>query len=412
MLILKALVLFSIITISKGSDWSTFEDSFCEFKEHFSSVSVRCSDFYIRTNDVKSISEQSDFLISNDENSGLKLESCRIDDFNAVTAGKISKSASWNFENCSISMSNVEANNNSNIFMIVFTRVNLSGNSRTNALQSFQNLKYYHAYNSKYPSTRIHKRFFPKSKIEIIKIVGSNLNAIDEDSFSDMLNLELLYIEHSPLQFISEKCCLNLPKLEIFRLRGNNLLTVGNSVFSGMTSMETLMITHNNLEIIKENMFTYNRKIRSLDFSHNKLNYIQESAFIGLRYLRTLDLYNNNLAQIDLYALKELEILNLFNNKFETVPDFSQLRKLRTLNLENNPLKIVYSIWFLPPSITYFDISNISAIVFKNCDYLKLYNLENFDMDNTEMLKFEEKCLDGNSVPICDSVKIEVEWAE
>ncbi|XP_046738231.1 protein slit-like [Diprion similis] len=112
--------------------------------------------------------------------------------------------------------------------------------------------------------------------------------------------------------------------------------------------------------------FRFGNSLRSLNFSSSSIGQIEPEAFVGLSKLEQLILFNNSISTVesewfkDLYELKELvldgnsithmpeilflslgniETLSLNGNKIQclSIDSFSFLKKLKYVNIENNP---------------------------------------------------------------------------
>ncbi|PIO33801.1 hypothetical protein AB205_0187470 [Aquarana catesbeiana] len=78
-----------------------------------------------------------------------------------------------------------------------------------------------------------------------------------------------------------------------------------------------------------------------LALSFNNLKAISTSTFKGMKQLVDLDLSDNAMTSFKVDLPIMLEILNLANNSFKSIPDLSQLSSLTTLVLSNNHISTI-----------------------------------------------------------------------
>ncbi|CAF0739067.1 unnamed protein product [Brachionus calyciflorus] len=169
-----------------------------------------------------------------------------------------------------------------------------------------------------------------------------------------------LNFDTNKINFIDENVFKDLINLRIHYLNGNKLINLSSDIFVGLYNLEKLSL------------------------SSNELEFIHSETFKDMTKLTNLDLSLNNLKTVNIECLIGLEILNLYTNKFEFFK--TNLTSLRTLNLQNNYLKILnYSIFETDTSssnLTVINLCNcrinfIGDNIFQNLSKLNEINLEN-----------------------------------
>ncbi|PIU61558.1 hypothetical protein COX58_01330 [archaeon CG_4_10_14_0_2_um_filter_Archaea_38_6] len=83
--------------------------------------------------------------------------------------------------------------------------------------------------------------------------------------------------------------------------------------------------------------------IKEINLSFMNLSEIPEQIY-KLKDLEILKLYNNNLEEIPekIFELKNLRVLDLGRNKIREIPEIFKNNKLSIVNLEGNPLRLKY----------------------------------------------------------------------
>ena len=161
----------------------------------------------------------------------------------------------------------------------------------------FPNLLYFEISESK--MHKIEKRLFDGfPTIKQLKIYGNkHIQIINHDAFSNLNNLNGLF------------------------LANNCILPIDNRLFSNLVNLKYLNLSENRLETIEENPFSNLHNLEFLDLNSNKLKSLSPKLFVGLNNLKEIRLNSNKLANFD------FEILD-------------NIRQIKTIYLNNNPIMI------------------------------------------------------------------------
>uniref|UniRef100_A0A2K5EW16 Extracellular matrix protein 2 n=1 Tax=Aotus nancymaae TaxID=37293 RepID=A0A2K5EW16_AOTNA len=161
------------------------------------------------------------------------------------------------------------------------------------------------------------------STLEELKINENNLQAIDEESLSDLNQLVTLELEGNNL---SEA---NVNPLAFKPLKSLSYLRLGKNKFriipQGLpASIEELYLENNQIEEITEICFNHTRKINVIVLRHNKIeeNRIAPLAWINQENLESIDLSYNKLYHVPSYLPKSLLHLVLLGNQIERIPGY------------------------------------------------------------------------------------------
>ncbi|XP_074251621.1 extracellular matrix protein 2 isoform X3 [Saimiri boliviensis] len=161
------------------------------------------------------------------------------------------------------------------------------------------------------------------STLEELKINENNLQAIDEESLSDLNQLVTLELEGNNL---SEA---NVNPLAFKPLKSLSYLRLGKNKFriipQGLpASIEELYLENNQIEEITEICFNHTRKINVIVLRYNKIeeNRIAPLAWINQENLESIDLSYNKLYHVPSYLPKSLLHLVLLGNQIERIPGY------------------------------------------------------------------------------------------
>ncbi|XP_058422102.1 extracellular matrix protein 2 [Diceros bicornis minor] len=161
------------------------------------------------------------------------------------------------------------------------------------------------------------------STLEELKINENNLQAIDEESLSDLYQLVTLELEGNNL---SET---NVNPLAFKPLKSLSYLRLGRNKFriipQGLpASIEELYLENNQIEEITEICFNHTRKINVIVLRYNKIeeNRIAPLAWINQENLESIDLSYNMLYHVPSYLPKSLLHLVLIGNQIERIPGY------------------------------------------------------------------------------------------
>ncbi|XP_032722353.1 extracellular matrix protein 2 isoform X2 [Lontra canadensis] len=161
------------------------------------------------------------------------------------------------------------------------------------------------------------------SALEELKINENNLQAINDESLSDLNQLVTLELEGNNL---SET---NVNPLAFKSLKSLSYLRLGRNKFriipQGLpASIEELYLENNQIEEITEICFNHTRKINVIVLRCNKIeeSRIAPLAWINQENLESIDLSYNKLYHVPSYLPKSLLHLVLLGNQIERIPGY------------------------------------------------------------------------------------------
>ena len=156
----------------------------------------------------------------------------------------------------------------------------------------------------------------------------------------------------------------------------NKLTEIADFVFGNVTDLQFLSLAQNELKSLPGNLFARLTDLKRLDLQKNELRYISAKLFRHLRNLERLNLAQNRLVTLQDHLFSSLERLTdliLSNNSIANISQgaISPLSvKLRSLDLQNNPLREIPVVVFLLRSLerVNFDHTGIEVLDFVEID--------------------------------------------
>ena len=186
---------------------------------------------------------------------------------------------------------------------------------------------------------------------------NQSINALWVNDFSDLSNLQNLWLYENDLQTLPDRLFSDLSDLQILSLYRNNLRTLPDNVFSNLSDLQILSLNNNRLNNLPDGAFSGLSSLQTLSLYNNRLTDLPMGIFTGLSSLQTLSLYNNRLTDLPMgifTGLSSLQTLSLDDNELNNLPDnvFSNLSNLQTLSLSDNELRTF-------PDGTFSGLSNL-----------------------------------------------------
>ncbi|XP_030150216.1 extracellular matrix protein 2 isoform X1 [Lynx canadensis] len=161
------------------------------------------------------------------------------------------------------------------------------------------------------------------SALEELKINDNSLQAISEESLSDLNQLVTLELEGNNLSEsnVNPLAFKSLKSLSYLRLGRNKYRIIPQGL---PASIEELYLENNQIEEITEICFNHTRKINVIVLRYNKIeeNRIAPLAWINQENLESIDLSYNKLYHVPSYLPKSLLHLVLLGNQIERIPGY------------------------------------------------------------------------------------------
>ncbi|XP_025085213.1 LOW QUALITY PROTEIN: toll-like receptor Tollo [Pomacea canaliculata] len=278
------------------------------------------------------------------------------------------------------------------------------------------------------PSFRLLQQCHPACSINL---TGNGLSSIDQHAFRGLQNLTDITLDNNNLDFYSVRPVLNVSSLVELRMSKNyNATYIPEKIFLefSLPHLSGLAIAGINLPVLHMSVFKPLKKLVFLDVGINDIQSIVVDSLPSLTYLilndnnigkdfiqtcyntneslypmlRYLSLRNNNIYSLDRrVCLPNLEHLEIAYNKlyFLRTGGFSNLQKLRRLNLSGLRLKEIDPLAFASDSLEFlymsssgidFSSDSISAQMFDQCPKLSFLELDYNNFSNVTDAKVQQ----------------------
>jgi len=208
--------------------------------------------------------------------------------------------------------------------------------------------------------TNIHTNTFYGNNTHVLHLIftGNNMVVLENDSFS------------------------NLPNLESLDLSNNVLEVIGEDAFRGLSELKSLDLSYNSLRSLNPDIFNHIEGLESLLLEYNPINGLPDALFAGLTSLKTLDLTNLRLKTLheDIFNDLNIEDLRLVHNQLEVLPTkalFKLEHCLKKLDLSGNPIKVL-------PTYSLYSLTHLTTLKFEQMVHLT--HIEKFAFDKLSNL--------------------------
>ncbi|KAM3964928.1 18 wheeler [Aphomia sociella] len=199
-------------------------------------------------------------------------------------------------------------------------------------------------------------RYFSRvASLGELTITNCKLLHVPDNTFQDLNKLKKLKLRSKNFEWSPTKnleLSLNsfngMTKLESLDLAQNNIKFIPSGVFCPLENLTTLNLTHNRIRTVGQLGFGQGcgLSLHSLDLSHNEIKTLPEdSELLKLRSLRYLYLQHNNISDISSEVFNGLlslnmRVLNISHNRLQMIPEglFTNARELREIYLNDNSL--------------------------------------------------------------------------
>lgn len=251
--------------------------------------------------------------------------------------------------------------------------------------------------------------FSPVSALTDLTISNCKLLQIPDNTFHELKKLKKLKIRSKNFEWSPTKnleLSLNafngLSELQSLDLAQNNIKFVPSGVFCSLENLSTLNLTHNRIRTVGQLGFGQGcgSNLHSLDLSHNEIKSLPEdSELLKLRSLQHLYLQHNNISDISSEAfngLVSMRVLNISHNHLHTLPDglFANARELREVYLNDNTLfELARGIFHRLEQLIVLDLSSnqLTSSHIDDGTFLGLIRLIVLNLSNNALTRIDGK---------------------
>lgn len=237
-----------------------------------------------------------------------------------------------------------------------------------------------------------------KSNISTLCLARNQFEIVDDNSFPEMPNLQILDLREVLAINVSKNAFKGMRKLRTLLLNGNKLssvpegallhrltfldlsdnsgsasyVTLGKNRFVNMTNLNLLNLSFNRINVLFNETFTGLGNLSVLGLKNSTIFYVAEGSFATVPNLQFLNLENNpfgrrNLTKGMFRGLERLEVLllggcSIIHLEAESSP-FEHLKSLKHLGLERNKLHKLNPVDFAPlTKLSSLDISENALV--------------------------------------------------
>ncbi|XP_063700255.1 insulin-like growth factor-binding protein complex acid labile subunit [Culicoides brevitarsis] len=235
-------------------------------------------------------------------------------------------------------------------------------------------------------------------KLEVLRIIDSNVPAIGTHSLWGLKSLRILDLKNNNITQLSDDNFRGQDNLVELDLSGNKLERFPSAVFQYLTGLKILNLSENFIQELVQRMFFKLSKLTYLDLSGNPLDLLPPDVFRDVQDLKVLKCRRCQLNKINpqLYnLLRNLVELDLGENQFQyfETSEFNDLKKLKKLYLDHNELPVIVNKLFLSQrSLEVLDFSHNRLARIPEMAFQNLNNLTFLDVSYNKMKIIEENC--------------------
>lgn len=245
--------------------------------------------------------------------------------------------------------------------------------------------------------------------------------------FRRLPSLEEIVVVNSKIPAIGEHSFWGLRKLISLNVSHNAIHHLLSTNFKGPDSLKSLDLSHNLIESVPSAVFRNLKLLQILDLSYNRIPELASRVFLGLSVLDVLDLSYNPLGELHhnrfsdlpsltvfkcngcglltvseslMKELRNLQTLELSNNRLISIPPLTMAHKLSSLKLNGNLVPKIQAKDLQYPPLQAFSISHnrISVVEDRSFENKSIMSL---DLSYNRLASLEPKIL----FPIITSMK-------
>ncbi|CAD5124389.1 DgyrCDS12677 [Dimorphilus gyrociliatus] len=191
--------------------------------------------------------------------------------------------------------------------------------------------------------------------ISCISLANNSITAIYEDNFKGINELRTLILSHNHITKISYIVFKDIGTLYEIGLSHNKLKEIENGSFT-LPRLEKLDLSFNKLKTIG-NIFGKVDRVKEFNLNNNLLTSFTAATLFGTKFITKIFLNNNRLKKINFPKFKFIRELQIMNNKLKTMNLTHILHNLHHLKADNNPFESVNN-WFELPKLKSLSMIN------------------------------------------------------
>ena len=167
------------------------------------------------------------------------------------------------------------------------------------------------------------------------------LTVVKNDTFREVHHIDTIYLHMNKIFDIDPAAFSKITFNNYLHLGWNDLSDLRGDMWNGIKSIRWLNLTYNKLSEIRQDMWGEGLvSLQILGLEGNGITQIHSAAFKPIKGVKDLLLRDNLLTRIETDVWKEINVLDLSNNRISFVPNkgLPKLYKKSGLHLENDNL--------------------------------------------------------------------------
>ncbi|XP_067130980.1 insulin-like growth factor-binding protein complex acid labile subunit [Centruroides vittatus] len=221
---------------------------------------------------------------------------------------------------------------------------------------------------------------------------GCSFSSLEEDVFSDLINLKFLDLDSNRIGHLSPNLLRNNKLLTRFTCWRNEILTLPTGIFRGLSELQLLNLKGNRLGNLPEDVFQNLSSLQILDLSQNRLTFLtflQGNIFLPLTNLTYLSLSENKLTKLTgkrpFGSSKHLRTVSLKNAGLTQWPVVNWTEyNLTKVDLSNNHFETV-KLPIYTPNRVQIDLSNCKIRTIYVDDKKYGFRMPTYNLSNNEI---------------------------
>ncbi|VDK49177.1 unnamed protein product [Anisakis simplex] len=225
--------------------------------------------------------------------------------------------------------------------------LNLNNNLLTDisegALEGAGNLRHLRVESNKICSLSRNSLNESKGSLELLDMSDNCLTKIPAQNLRNCVRLMYVDLSENKITDIANFEVMNLPMLKELRINGNKLKSISPMAFMNVPQLQYLYLKNNLLESLESSrLFQVLKQLEVLDLSENRLTKIPSSK--ELSNIRQIRLDSNRITDIGTLSFSSnsrLQLISVQNNRITSIArnSFDALEQLSILLLANNTIK-------------------------------------------------------------------------
>jgi Leucine-rich repeat (LRR) protein len=205
--------------------------------------------------------------------------------------------------------------------------------------------------------TNLNPDTFKNTDLRYLDLSNNEISSFHPDIFKNNLYLRELNLNNNTLSSLNPNIFRSIPALWKLDVSGNKIVLLDSDTLYNNTELYYFNISYNRINALDPGIFLNNINLRIVDLSHNVLTFQNNNPILVAPKLSVLFLGFCSIKHLNIAAFQNLtmlRILGLNNNYLETLEDDSKKQPLNRYSTAGRPLHILYAL----KELETLDISN------------------------------------------------------